>query len=308
MDYWSITSRPMRKRMVLFVHDGLSPPENCRREETSPQGWEAKMESRLETLAAERALAAAARFGRSFIDGADDDDGDIEQAELTHPLAVHIAYSSASGELSARVVTVRSVWRKDGLTYMRGRCHVRRQDRTFRLDRVEELICVATGEVPDDPEEWLIACCTAPSLRPDPTAAAIHAKSDELQVLAYIARVDELDPAEVQVMVDFVAADAPLADRSEVAHYIRKLTPTYYDLTDLLRRMRAGDKDRWHELRACALRLMKADGDVTPDEVAAWRELMETAASPAPRITFDSAADKIVAVFEAASQRWATRR
>lgn len=63
---------------------------------------------------------------------------------------VEFSYEDAVGEITYRTVTVHSVTR----TYIKGECHTRRQERTFRIDRIiGDLIDCDTGEILS-PKEW----------------------------------------------------------------------------------------------------------------------------------------------------------
>lgn len=60
-----------------------------------------------------------------------------------------IHYEDAKGNVSEREINVRAITDKNGVTYLKAYCHARRAMRTFRLDRVVEVIDLGTGEVID---------------------------------------------------------------------------------------------------------------------------------------------------------------
>lgn len=63
---------------------------------------------------------------------------------------VEFSYVDADGVKTQRTVTVHSVTR----VYFKGECHTRREERTFRLDRiVGDLVDCDTGEILS-PKEW----------------------------------------------------------------------------------------------------------------------------------------------------------
>lgn len=63
---------------------------------------------------------------------------------------IEFSYVDADGKKTQRTVTVHSVTR----AYFKGECHTRREERTFRLDRVVgDLVDCATGEILS-PKEW----------------------------------------------------------------------------------------------------------------------------------------------------------
>jgi hypothetical protein len=72
-------------------------------------------------------------------------------------VAVDIDYRDAKGERSQRYVEAYTLIEKGKLLYLQGFCHLKQSMRTFRVDRIRELIDAETGEVPDDPAQWLRA-------------------------------------------------------------------------------------------------------------------------------------------------------
>lgn len=57
---------------------------------------------------------------------------------------IEFSYEDANGEITQRTVTVHSV----DSTYIKGECHSRRAERTFRIDRVlGDVVDVETGEI-----------------------------------------------------------------------------------------------------------------------------------------------------------------
>lgn len=70
-------------------------------------------------------------------------------------VTVQICYVDASGEASCRRITIRGLFENKGATYLDAYCHEREAARTFRIDRIEEIIDLATGEVDYDCAAWL---------------------------------------------------------------------------------------------------------------------------------------------------------
>lgn len=68
----------------------------------------------------------------------------------TSGAAVWIAYTDAKGEQSFRTITIHTVsGHYHSIELIGAHCHVRQRFRQFRLDRIDEMVCVATGEVID---------------------------------------------------------------------------------------------------------------------------------------------------------------
>jgi hypothetical protein len=201
---------------------------------------------------------------------------DIDRSAVM-PTVIHILYETAAGDDSERAVTLQSVWREGGKVYFRGFCHLRGELRSFRADRVIELTCLATGEVPDEPLAWLQAhALFDPARQGDPTAAAIRKCRDELSVLAYLAHADgALDPDEVEVAIDLVmmATEAEI-DRDRVAAHVRRLTPaaSATDIEAAVTRI-AGRPERLAAFRRAKRRLVDADGLLHVSEQLAAAEI-----------------------------------
>ena len=67
---------------------------------------------------------------------------------------VRIAYTNGYGRSSIRIIEPRRIFRGgNGYTYIRAWCHLRVEERTFRLDRVRswEPIGTAAGRTPHQP-------------------------------------------------------------------------------------------------------------------------------------------------------------
>lgn len=78
------------------------------------------------------------------------------RADESSSAAVHIEYCDAEGFTSARNITIRRIAGAPGYPEtLYARCHLRKQSRAFRLDRIKTMICVATGEVLDPVEHCL---------------------------------------------------------------------------------------------------------------------------------------------------------
>ena len=187
------------------------------------------------------------------------------------PATVFIRYDTA-GQISERAVSLSRIWSDGSATYFRGVCHLRNAVRSFRTDRVSELICLATGEVAEDPRAWLLA--HALFERTDPTAEALRATRDELTILAYMANADgHLDPDEVEVIIDLVMmATEDEIDRDHVAAHVRRLTPSASEIEGALNSIVA-DPKRLGALRRAKRRLVDADGKLQVAEQLAAVEI-----------------------------------
>ena len=84
-------------------------------------------------------------------------------------LRVFIHYADAKGGETRRDVTVQRMighrTQAGGMqvSAFEGRCHLRNQQRSFRMDRVLHLADGTTGEVPTRPDAWMLAAATDPA-------------------------------------------------------------------------------------------------------------------------------------------------
>jgi len=232
-------------------------------------------ENRLNEVATAHARTLAARYGRHLRDGPDGVEA-LEPADTSPalPTAIHVVYEASDGD-SARVVTLLSAWRTGEIVYFKGRCHLRRAIRTFRADRVSELICLATGEVPEDPAVWIADHALFDGERtPDYTPHALRLCRDELALLAFVGAVDGFfDEDEVEVAVDYVmmSTDRDI-DRAKAAMYIRRLAPSVADLGDHLSAL-SRHPERWPTLTRAMRRLVDSDRKLAAEEQVAWTEI-----------------------------------
>jgi hypothetical protein len=234
------------------------------------------LHQQLDQAAAEQALRRAAVYGKAFRDGLDDEGvaEPLGAAEVL-PTDVHLNYEGSNGECTERVVTLLTAWRTNEILYFRGRCHMRRAMRTFRADNVVELLCLATGEVPDDAEAWIVEHAFFEGDREtDYTPHALRGCRDELALLAFVGAADGVfDDNEVEVAIDYVmmSTDRDI-DRERTGKYIRRLAPSVADLADHLHAL-SRRPDRWPRLKRAMRRLIDADRVVPVEEQMAWSEI-----------------------------------
>jgi hypothetical protein len=226
----------------------------------------------------------------SLRDGGDDHDLPMPTGDPSLPAVVFIEYEAARGESSGRAVAIQRIWRHEGLLYMQGVCHLRHQLRTFRVDRISELICLATGEVTDKPADWLEHhAFLVPAPEADYTPHAVRRRRDELAILAYLALADgHMDPDEVEIAVDLVMMSTEKQiDRDRAGRYVKRLSPTALDLGEAVARV-SKDDARWDCLRRSMRRLVDADGRWPIEEQLAVEEIDDLHAAATERLRLDS--------------------
>jgi hypothetical protein len=236
------------------------------------------LDHNLAQAAAEFARRRAGAYGKAFRDGGDDEHPlPPIDASPALPTAVHLIYRASNGEVTERVVTLLSAWRTNEIIYFCGRCHLRKALRTFRADHVVELVCLATGEAPDDPERWIVEHALYQGEREaDYTPYALRACRDELALLAYVGSCDGVfDDDEVEVAIDYVmlSTDRDI-DRDKAAKYIRRLEPSVADLHNHVRAL-SRHPERWARLTRAMRRLVDADRLAATEEQIAWSDLSQ---------------------------------
>lgn len=168
-----------------------------------------------------RAFKRASGLGLAI--GSNGDEGDANESAgiATEPALAHISYTDVSGNESERLVTIRRIAEgRDNQKMLQAFCHMRSEVRSFRVDRIESLVDVNTGEVFDNAssiEQWLI------KRAPTDLAPALNG----LTVLAFIAAADDhTSDEEIAIMARFASRAAPgVSIPSDFAQRIARFTP-----------------------------------------------------------------------------------
>ncbi len=130
-------------------------------------------------------------------------------------MVFHLVYSSATGELSQRVLTLRKVEPRPPDVVIGGWCHLRHAYRQFWCSRIREVFDMATGEVHSDAAEFFLS---HPFIGTTVAAedVAIKACRRDLAVLLMVAGADgHVDPSEVDEIVKHVFNRCPDLDLDE---------------------------------------------------------------------------------------------
>ena len=116
-----------------------------------------------------------------------------------------ITYADSKGSVSLRRVTCRKLSHRAAVLYLQGYCHERQALRTFRVDRMREVACGATGEVFVPGEQFFLRFAvtndggSAVGFGLNPQLAADLRAG--LNVLAFLAKVDgKVVPEEREVL------------------------------------------------------------------------------------------------------------
>jgi hypothetical protein len=116
-----------------------------------------------------------------------------------------IAYRDAYDDDSIRRIEIKAFSDFNGHIYIEAWCHLRRGGRSFRTDRIGEMIAVQTGEIIDNPTRYARQLKTQ-LFDPGKDYASVMSKAKAgLSALIWIARADhELADAEMDLFVEFI--------------------------------------------------------------------------------------------------------
>lgn len=198
-------------------------------------------------------------------------------------LSFVINYKDSSGEMSLRAVTCRAIDRGPPET-LRAFCHLRDDERRFRIGRIRQIVELGTGDVMEGDElRDFLAPYMAIVGGGDPAENQRHFQylaGPAVQILVFVAAADGMvHPTEQNVILEFAAAEAGRLmpgrsfDRQATARWIRNLKPTRAAARDAVGRL-AEDEDRVAAFSAALIRLVRADGVIDADEADATREIV----------------------------------
>ncbi|MGE5546244.1 MAG: WYL domain-containing protein [Solirubrobacterales bacterium] len=185
-----------------------------------------------------------------------DDVGDVLEVA---GLALGIVYLNAAGKETRRRITVRSVSSRGEVQQLYAYCHEREALRQFRVDRIKELLVLATGEVIEDPKAFFDGLSGR-----DPTAEALSGVRHALQILTFLARCDgHFHPAELSEIMEFVIFSSPnpsAVDEARVRTYVSALYPDKASYFRSLRAVRFSGADQMKRVVRAIKLVLDADG------------------------------------------------
>lgn len=156
-------------------------------------------------------------------------DQHAEALESISGIGCTIKYFDANGEESERRLSCRKLTKIGGIFYLQAFCHERDAMRTFRVDRISELSCGATGEVFDKPQDFL-SRYTADESNGSASAFGLSfvLAADlraSLNIMAFIARSDgHFADSEATAVADFCTV---FAERFATQRFMREGATTY---------------------------------------------------------------------------------
>jgi len=230
-----------------------------------------------------------------FADDARDDTAEMIAGKRANPdfalagMRVGIAYKDERGSRSKRVIRLRRLDAGEYVSYLHAFCELRKDERTFRLDRIDVLYNPSTGEILGNPDQFFGPYIERSLLEDERTTeksrfrrawAAIEALRDELAVLILVARADgRFVRAEQNIMLKYASERAKemaieLNDEAQVVllNWIKTQDPSEPEARIAIRNL-AGRDDALESIWEVSELIAEADGKVREQEVTAFREV-----------------------------------
>lgn len=189
-----------------------------------------------------------------------------------------IVYGDAAGEMSERKITIRRISGHFGRPELiHALCHKRKSSRAFRVDRIQEMICVVTGELIDPYENAMLLHRLGALTIEDKALTKLA------QLLVFMARCDgSYHPLENSALEDILGRYARFfgGDDDTIAtalHQCGRLAPTADDMVLAIRsiqKMPLGPELCRFTLDSGAA-IIDADGRHAPEEISWALELSD---------------------------------
>lgn len=242
--------------------------------------------------------AALARRRRQTGPERDEDDGTVPAPHVSerHDLLLHMHYRDSAGATSERTVLVREVFRREGIIYLGGHCHLREMTRVFRGDRIVLLANGRTGEVIEDAAEFLEGIAP-PDDKPfatmgyregrplawtskDASALRQHARPLAIIMMALAKADGEWHPEEVRVLEALVddgtgalGLKSDIRGRMRLVGEFAAIVPSGNLLTRACKALLA-DRQTFADAPGWCRRMIEADGRTKPDELHEYRAIV----------------------------------
>lgn len=219
----------------------------------------------------------AERLGRPIKGSEFDDHGMLVEVDdpPAPPMAFHLVYSDAKQNLSGRCVTLNRLRHEVTDVRLTGYCYMRSAMRMFMASRIVEATDLATGEVHDDGlaffrEHPLLRMMDATEVAAmSAELLALQECRDEIIILSFVGASDgDFDREEQEQIVRHVMLRSDEAlNESLIRSRVRSFVPDERAFDRALNRLCSGEGDP-HSLLRSMRRVIDADGEVDPEEVA----------------------------------------
>lgn len=212
---------------------------------------------------------------------------ELDSIECISGVGCTIKYSDSSGEESERRLSCRKLMKNGDTLYLQAFCHERDAIRTFRVDRMSEVSCGATGEIFDKPDEFFSRYTADQS---DGSALAFGLSfvlaadlRASLNVMAFLARSDgHFADSEASAVADFCTVFANRFGthrfmREGANAYARKLAPDSETFFLSLNRLKRQDSPSGlaRLVVLASSNLISADGEFSAQEIHFGEKVFE---------------------------------
>lgn len=203
-------------------------------------------------------------------DDVDEDAPDGRVVGEGYSKALFISYVDAKGVKSERRISVNKLRQaNNGNFIVAAYCFEREALRSFRVDRIVEMVDLSTGEVFERQQikEELFSHFI-PLVNPTVEDRIIGMCKDEIMILAFLARCDgHYHSTEEEVLVSFVSDKCFEEDFNDVKirRLIKNLCPEKKECFAAVDRISQREKEK-RRLAKYAVRLIEADGIITGQE------------------------------------------
>jgi hypothetical protein len=200
------------------------------------------------------------------------------QAPESPPLVFHLTYEDSKGDLSERIVTLINVSpRAEGDLFINAYCHLRNAPRKFIASRIEEVFDASTGEIHRDPVAFFQDHPMMLGSR-DPEAAALHACTDEINLLTIVGMSDgDFDEDEQGFLLIHIFDRCPelALDEQLLRQRLELYLPDERAFRTSLSNVASGRSGDRKLLQRSLRKIVDADGRLHPSEVAFVMEINE---------------------------------
>lgn len=176
-------------------------------------------------------------------------------------IPIGFEYRNGQGDTSRRKMNVHHfIDHVDGIRYVRGLCHARNEERTFRENRMSEVMELQTGEIHKRPSSFFDKYCLFDTPEKQKLQVLLH-------ILMFLARADRrFAESEMVVLKTVISDHGPIRDRNKLEVYAFSKNidrDEFFEAVDALEKM---DAATIQYLVDRADEIIKSDGRVTPKE------------------------------------------
>ncbi|MEG6507999.1 WYL domain-containing protein [Methyloligella sp. 2.7D] len=231
------------------------------------------------------------------IGGASFDTADMEvepsSDEVGRLVGVRLAltYEDSKGDRTRRLIVVEKVSRTAAGEYcLQAFCELRQARRSFRVDRIVEIIDTRTGEVHEEPEAFLSDLLLVAKMQrtkkrtpsEDPTSVLLRESTEGLTVLLYFGHADQhLKRQERRILWSYLdwqqdrCSIRGRVPRRSVNSWMDAMLPDTYQFSDALEKVLNSERVHRNHVLSRIPEIVLADGVVDSEERNRLQSLLE---------------------------------